>query len=202
MDVNMRNYPMSLKTCGRALPILALCVMACGGCARHRIATSFAELEKDVKPGQTVYLTSANGDVKKGKLERFTGTSADVNISGGTVRFLERDTLRIAVREPLWHGAVIGAASGLVLGSAGEQAADFYSFCPTAEGLGPCESGMPVRGMLIGAGLGAAIGAGIDALVWRRTRIFDSPQTEKSKSLVLSPLAGRRGVGLRLTARF
>ena len=75
---------MSLKIRGRAWPILALCVMASGGCARHRIATSFAELENNVKPGQTVYLTSANGEVKKGKLDRITGASGDLNVSGGT----------------------------------------------------------------------------------------------------------------------
>jgi hypothetical protein len=36
----------------------------------------------------------------------------------------------------------------------------------------------------------------------RYTRIFASPQTEEGKSLLLSPLAARRGVGFRVTARF
>jgi hypothetical protein len=49
--------------------------------------------------GRIIDLTSANGEVKKGKFERFTGMSADVNISGGTVRLLERDTVGIAVRD-------------------------------------------------------------------------------------------------------
>ena len=54
--------------------------------------------------------------------------------------------------------------------------------------------------MAIGAGLGAAIGAGIDALVWKRTRIFAAPRD--GGSVVLSPIAGPHGVGLRVTARF
>ena len=124
--MSMSTHPARapLNTCRRALSTLALCAMASGGCAQHRVATSFADLEKSVKPGRTVYLTSTNGEVRKGKLERLTGTGADINVSGTTVHFLERDTVQIAVPEPLWHGALIGAVAGVLFGGAAEQSAE------------------------------------------------------------------------------
>ena len=85
------------------------------------------------------------------------------------------------------------------MGAAGGQSAELFSDCFTAE-LTACESDTQTAGMLVGIGLGAAIGAGIDALVWKRTRIFAVPQ--KGGTVVLSPIAGPRGVGLRVTARF
>jgi hypothetical protein len=56
--------------------MIVICVIATGGCAQHRTATSFAELEPRVKTGQTMYVTTWSGDVHKGTLERRSATSS------------------------------------------------------------------------------------------------------------------------------
>ncbi len=70
---------------GRAFSTLALCAIISGGCAPHRIATTFEGLEKSLKPGRTVYVTTASGEVLEGKLEHVSGANAAVNVSGRTV---------------------------------------------------------------------------------------------------------------------
>ncbi len=196
-------------TCRHAAAAVAICLVASGGCARHRIATTFTELETGVKPGRTVYVTNTTGQIQKGTLERFTPASADVNVSRATVHVLERDTVRITVREPLWQGLVIGAGAGAFLGGLAQAYGEAYG-CALDEGFGSvlgsapssdCDS-QPVTGMLIGAGLGAAIGAGLDALMWKRTTVFASPKAGKTARVTLAPIAGRRGVGIRVTTRF
>jgi hypothetical protein len=199
MTTSSRSASAYMSTYWRLASMLALCTGAASGCAQHRVATSFAELEKSVKPGRTVYVTGMNGDIRKGKLERLTGANAAVRVSGATVDVLERETVKIEVPESLWQGAAVGAVVGALLGAAGEQAAEVFSFCLTEE-LTACESGMPLRGLAMGGGLGAAIGAGLDALVWKRTRVFAAPRT--GKGVMISPIAGAGGIGLRLTARF
>lgn len=190
---------MNRSRCRRLSFMIASCVIATGGCAQHRIATSFAELQPRMKTGQTIYVTTVNGDVQKGTLETLSPGAARVNISGAATQVLERDTVHIAVREPLWQGAVIGAVTGALLGGTAQSAGEAYgcAFGSAAD----CASKNPVAGLLIGAGLGSAIGAGIDALIWKRKRIFTAPQTTRPR-VVLSPMVGRRTGGLRLTATF
>jgi hypothetical protein len=81
-------------------------VLATGGCAQHRIATSFAELAPRVKTGQ-MYVTTLSGDVHKGTLEAMSAGTARVNISGATMQISERETAQIAVPEPALAGSRI-----------------------------------------------------------------------------------------------
>ncbi len=139
------------------------------------------------------------GETHKGKLEALSAGDVRVTISGSTVQFPARETVGIAVPEPLWQGAVIGAAAGAVLGAAGQATAQSYDcFLGTEKS---CESGTPALGLLMGAGFGGALGAGIDALIWRRTTVFSAPRTSGS-SVVISPVVGRGTAGIRLTAVF
>ena len=122
-----------------------------------------------------------------------------MTISGSTVQVPARETAGIAVPESLWQGPVIGAAAGAVLGAAGQATAQSYDCFLGGERS--CESGTPALGLLMGAGFGSALGAGIDALVRRRTTVFSLPQTSGS-SVVISPMVGRGSAGIRLTAVF
>ena len=188
------------STRGRSLSLIVVgSITLTAGCAQHRVATSFGELEPRLKRGQTIYVTTVSGETHKGKLEALSAGHARVTISGSTVQVPARDTVGIAVPEPLWQGAVIGAAAGAVLGAAGQATAQSYDCFLGAERS--CESGTPALGLLMGAGFGSALGAGIDALVWRRTSVFSLPQTSGS-SVVIFPGVGRGTAGIRLTAVF
>jgi hypothetical protein len=55
--------------------------------------------------------------------------------------------------------------------------------------------------MMIGAGMGSAIGAGIDALIWKRKRVYAAPGGTPVR-VVLFPIAGKRTTGMRLTMIF
>ncbi len=108
--------------------------------------------------------------------------------------------------EPLWQGAVIGAASGAALGGFAQAMGEVADMC----GLGAALSGSPPpdcgshvpRSMLIGAGIGAVIGAGLDALMWKRTTVFATPEAGTGTRVGLSPIADRRRVGLRVMVDF
>jgi hypothetical protein len=183
----------------RFLVMIAIGVTAAVGCGRHRVATSFAELSPRLKTGQTIYLTTVNGEVQKGALEDISDAGARIRMSGATLQHLERDTAQIAVPQPLWHGAVIGALTGAALGSAAADVARAPACFFGDEAA--CEPSARVGGLLVGAGLGTAIGIGIDALVWKRTTVFTASQATPTR-IVLAPLVRRHGAGLRIIATF
>jgi len=115
---------MDRSRCRRLM--IVICVIATGGCAQHRIATSFAELAPRVKTGQTMYVTTFSGDVHKGTLETMSAGKARVNISGATMQISEQETAQIAVPEPLWQGAAFGAVTGAALGGLAQQRGEAY----------------------------------------------------------------------------
>ena len=147
-----------------------------------------------------MYFTSASGEETKGRLERLTAASADVKVSGATVHILERDVVKIDVPEPLWQGIVIGGASGAALGGLAQQAGEALGCLLSSPG--ECDRKSPALGLLAGAGLGAAIGAGLDALVWKRIRVFAAPPGRDARRLLVSPLIQHRRVAIRVTASF
>ena len=89
-------------------------------------------------------------------------------------------------RDSLWNGVLVGAGLGAVLGGFAGAAA-----LPCSECAG---FNVPLTFGAIGAGAGAAIGAGIDALRHARTRVPGSgarDRTEHRRKLTLSPVLGK-----------
>jgi hypothetical protein len=83
-------------------------------------------------------------------------------------------------KDPLWNGIVIGAGLGALIGAfAGDAAFE----CSECTGFN-----VPLTFGVIGAGAGAAIGAGVDALLHERTRI---PSTKDNRRLTIAPVIGR-----------
>jgi hypothetical protein len=169
------------------------------GCVRHHVASSFAELAPHLKTGQTIYVTTTNGEEQKGPLETLSASHARLDISGTTVQVPEREIARIALREPLWQGGLTGGGAGAVMGAVGQQTAQSYDCFWGGERS--CESQTPVQGLFSGAVLGAMIGTCIDALVWRRTTVFLPPDATHPR-LAVAPIAGRGTASVRVTARF
>jgi hypothetical protein len=86
----------------------------------------------------------------------------------------------------LWNGVLVGAGLGAVLGGFAGSAALQCSECSGFN--------VPLTFGAIGAGAGAAIGAGIDALRHARTRVPGPgarERTEHRRKLTLSPVLGK-----------
>ena len=83
-------------------------------------------------------------------------------------------------KDPLWNGMLIGAGLGALIGAfAGDAAFE----CSECTGFN-----VPLTFGVIGAGAGAAIGAGFDALRHERTRI---PTTKANHRLTIAPVIGK-----------
>lgn len=92
------------------------------------------------------------------------------------------------------NGAIIGAAAG-----AGYGLAVLALAMSMDDGGGPIPVGV-VAGMVVFTGMGAAVGAGIDALITRRQVIYRRSPGENRFSV--SPLYGRGRRGAAVTLRF
>jgi len=83
-------------------------------------------------------------------------------------------------KDPLWNGMLIGAGLGAAVGSfAGSAAFE----CHECTGFN-----VPLTFGVIGAGAGAAIGAGLDALRHDRSRV---PATTDKRRLTIAPVLGK-----------
>ena len=172
--------------------------VAAAACGQHRVATSFAELQPRLAPGQTLYLTDTAGAQRKARLETLSASAVRFSLAGTSGQLLERDTAAISVPEPLWQGTVVGAIVGIFLGGATQQIGEAYGCVLSSDA--ECESNVPLAGMAIGAGLGGAIGAGLDAVMWRRTRVFSAPGVHSG--LRVSPIVSGRSAGVRVSVSF
>ena len=154
------------------------------------VANSFEELRQVLKKSQTVVVTDASGRQTKGKVADVSASSLVVSIpetrafAEGTVREIRRaDTSR--------NGALMGLVVGVGAGIAAIKA-----MCYDGPDCG--------NWLMVGtetAGIGAAIGAGIDALVNKGGKvIYRSPQ--QTPGLTLSPLLGKDRQGVLVSVRF
>lgn len=83
-------------------------------------------------------------------------------------------------RDPLWNGMVIGAGLGALIGAfVGDAAFE----CQECTGFN-----VPLTFGVIGAGAGAAIGAGFDALRHERAR---TPTIKDNRRLTIAPVIGK-----------
>jgi hypothetical protein len=116
----------------------------------------FSQLNTRLKPGDTVWVTDAQGREVKGKI-RELGPSALTLDGTGTGTIAADAVCLITARHgrPIGKGALWGLAAGAVFGAVAVVADD------------GCESdcGSDAGWMLVGAGLFGAIGAGAGAVV-------------------------------------
>ena len=141
-----------------AVTLVFGCLLASGG-------TAFAgQTGKAVKGGEEVVITqSASGEELRGRLVELSPTTMAMLVDGRRVDVPIENVLRIDVRgDSVKDGAIIGGAIMGVLGGlscaafAGESGSGAY--CATA--------------LVFDVGLGALVGAGVDALHKGRTPIY------------------------------
>jgi len=130
------------------------------GVRAQTVAASFDDLQHTLKVGQSVVLTDDGGKAR-GTVEKLSTSSITI----GAHTFSEATVREIKLRDPWWNGAVIGAAIG-----AGLAAWDYR--------IDPSEPGNAAV-FTVAIGLGAAVGASIDALKGGKVIYRSSRQTAR-----------------------
>jgi hypothetical protein len=129
-----------------------------------------------------VFVTDTSGRQTKGEVEAISVSTLVIR-TPETRTFTDGAITDVKITDSPWDGAFIGAGVGIGL------AIWDYSIDPSEPGNAAI--------FAIGTGLGAAIGAGIDALRARPGRtVYRSP------SVAVSPMVGRGRQGLSITLHF
>jgi hypothetical protein len=159
----------------RTMAMLLMATLVPSSAYAQAIAGSLGELQKLLKPGEMIVVTDAAGRNTTGKFVTVLGDSLLLSVPGER-RFPKRVIAKVRRSDPLWNGAIIG---GFVLGV----------WCAVVCGQGLDTGDSLLRVVAANAGIGALIGAGMDAL--------DKPQLLYSKPPGLQGSRMRYGVTLR-----
>ena len=142
----------------RALVVGLLVTVPAAATEAQELAGSFEQLRVLVKPGDTVRVTDSSGQEARGPIVDLSATSLSLRVGGDRRTFLERDIAAIHQRrhDSLANGAKWGFAVGAGLGVlAGAVVASEYK-----DGGGVF---IPLLALTYG-GMGAGVGAGLDAM--------------------------------------
>lgn len=156
-------------------------------------ARSFQDLQRTLKVGQTVRVTEATGRQTKGKVADVSASSLVLSTTSRTgltalpeKRAFAQDAItEIRATDPWWNGMLIGAGIGM---------------SPLFFGVDRSEQTTRAYITTISVGVGAAIGAILDALTGSREVLYMSPQ--QRPDLTLSPVLGKDRQGALVSVRF
>ncbi|HEY7290341.1 MAG TPA: hypothetical protein VH583_10945 [Vicinamibacterales bacterium] len=180
----------------RTLVVLALTVLGVsGGAAAQEVASSFEQLRVLVRPSDHVKVIEPDGREVKGVVHAVSDETLTLRVHGreesipqsrvSQIQTTWDDPLANGARNGFIVGAVLGGLSALAL--VGDTRADLV-FVPYA--------------VLVDGGLGAAIGAGVDALITSQRVIYDSRTKTSASAVSVVPLLTRQQRGLALSLRF
>ncbi len=174
----------------RLLRICVLALLVGPRAAEAQTATTFEDLQQMVRANDLIVVTDEAGQKIKGRVVDVSasalGVSAPDRSSGApkTRMFAEGSVMEITAADPVWNGAIIGAAAGI-----GFATWDYL--------IDPSEPGNAAI-FVVALGLGTAIGAGIDGLVHKV--IYLRPR--QLSSMKVLPLLGNGRQGVLVSVRF
>jgi hypothetical protein len=172
------------------------------------IATSFDDLQTTLKQGDRIRVTTANGDRLKGDVLDVSASGLELRINtprpaastpaAAQQRLVENDVRQIVLehRDSLWNGTLIGLA-----------VTAFPGIATIALGLNAADEGYTTGAEIAGAGLvilgiGAGIGAAVDASIHRRTTVYLRLPATGSSRVSVAPLLARTAGGVRVSFQF
>jgi hypothetical protein len=158
----------------------------------QQLAGSFEQLRVLVKPGEKIRVIDRAGQEVRGTVAELSSSSLALVVAGERRQFVESDIDAIRARraDPLANGTkwglAVGGGFGLLVG---------ISF---AAEVGDSGAVIPVFALIYG-GLGAGVGAGIDALISGDHIIF--ARSGSSAKVAVRPILtpGRAGVRASVT---
>jgi hypothetical protein len=171
------------------------------------VATSFEELRPLVKSGDTIYVTEANGRKTRARLGELTQSSLEILVRktgpDGRETFVpqsrlaERDVRQIQIDrgDSVLNGTLIGLA---VVGG------PWLLACNPATDWCFYNDGANLYRMiaLITSGIGAGVGALVDAGIRERVLVYYQTPARGSSGIAVSPFASKSSAGMQLTWRF
>lgn len=171
------------------------------------VATSFEELRPLVKSGDTIYVTEVNGRKTKGRLGELSQSSLELLIrksgpDGRDVfepqsRLAERDIRQIQIErgDSVLNGTLIGLA---VVGG------PWLLVCNPATDWCYYNDGANLFRViaLITSGIGAGIGALVDAGIRERVLVYYQIPGRQSEGVHLSPFVSKSAAGVRISMQF
>ena len=176
----------------------AVCLLLCAGGARveaQGVASSFEQLNVLVKPGDKITVVDVTGRKAEGRIGKLSRDILTLATPAGPRELGEVEVAEIRQRrdDSLKNGAIIGAVAGTAY------------FVTMAALLSDSDGGdviisTAVTGGVLFAGLGAAAGVGIDALITRKQVIYRKSSRETKVSV--SPLFGHGRRGAAVSVKF
>jgi hypothetical protein len=178
------------RTCFGIL-VMALLGLAPRAAFAQKVARTFDELQGRVLLGEAVKVIDGEGQATRGTLLRLTASDITLRTEAGEQTIDGRTVAEVKARRsgPLWNGAVIGAAIATVPGIVALASDDVE-----------CDN--CAAGFLIAAGMGAAIGVGIDALVKGDVTVMKLPSTRAGNRFTVVPVVERQRQGVFCSIRF
>ena len=163
----------------------------------QEVAASFDELRLKVKAGDTVYITEDSGkSERKGRILDLSASSVAVSIGGVRRDLVESNLSRIRQRLP--DSRKNGALIGFLVGAAANTALAKTLESPS----GSCSGGCIAGTVLVGGGLGALAGLGIDALIQGKKDIYLKGASRSSQNVVVRPSVTSQTKRLDISLRF
>lgn len=163
----------------------------------QEVAASFDELRFKVKAGDTVYITEDSGkSEQKGRILDLSASSVAVSIGGVRRDLVESNLSRIRQRLP--DSRKNGALIGFLVGAAANTALAKTLESPS----GSCSGGCIAGTVLVGGGLGALAGLGIDALIQGKKDIYLKGASRSSQNVVVRPSVTSQTKRLDISLRF
>jgi len=169
-------------------------------CAAQEPVTSFSQLGDRLKPGDTVWMTDAQGREIKGSIESI-GPDALTLEAGAPRAFATPDVT--AIRAPRHDATAIGAWSGLAAGTA--YGIGLLVKYPEDAAKEPGMAAIVVLGFAgIGAGAGAIVGWVIDAARDSKQAVYRAPAPAGGTAarLSIAPVVTRRAKGVAVAFAF
>jgi hypothetical protein len=175
---------------GRFALLCLLIATAAPAAGAQVLASSFDQLSVLVKPGDTVSVTDVTGREVRGTVAALSLSSLELIVAGNRRPFSEGETRTIRQRRPdsFRNGALWGVAIGAGLG---------LTTLIDTEDSPALSAGEGIAATAVLAGLGAAVGVGLDA-IFRSNDVIYSRPAGTSVKLMLSPILtrGRRAGAL------
>ena len=173
--------------------ILLAVLVSCGAARPASAQATFGQVRAEGSP--TVFVTDRSGRESQGQLVTFSESEITIKTGALTKTFAAAEVSLVERKgDSLKNGAIIGAVIGGLASalSAGEVCAG------PADNDGHSCAGRATVYMVFGTAFYAAVGAGIDALIPGRTRIWPgTPVKTAGMALSLSPREHRVFVGWR-----
>jgi hypothetical protein len=169
-------------------------LLAVAFAAAQEPVRDFSQLNTRLRPGDTVWVTDAQGREVKGQI--LSLAPDQLTLEGGARAFAAPDVNAITVRrnDSLANGALIGMGIGGGLAAVGCLASVESGDAPWC-----------LAAALVYAGLGAGIGVGVDALIPGKQIIAyraPGPGGAAHARLSIAPVVTRRSKGLAVSFAF